>query len=90
MTGRNSPTDERKFNFLSDAASEWHKHDIAALEMMKEMERKRAKRMVSVRIDDKTVVCADKKRIKELVAAHGGQGEFVIMSNNNNFTKFMR
>lgn len=39
---------------------------VAALAMMKELERKRRKHMVSVRIDERTIVCVAKGREKEI------------------------
>ena len=44
-----------------------HERALEALAMMKELERNRKKKLVSVRVDDKTVISSDKKRIKELV-----------------------
>ncbi len=43
---------------------------LQALAMMKELERKRRKKMVSVRIDERTVICAEKKRIQEIAKTY--------------------
>lgn len=44
-----------------------HERALEALAMMKELERKRKKKLVSVRVDERTVISASKTRVKELV-----------------------
>ncbi len=43
---------------------------LQALAMMKELEAKRKKKMVTVQIDDRTTISADKKRIETLAKAY--------------------
>ena len=46
---------------------------MEALAMMKELERKRKKKLVSVRVDERTVIMSDKKRVKELVKEYNNR-----------------
>ncbi|MDE6793911.1 MAG: hypothetical protein K2J63_01235 [Muribaculaceae bacterium] len=41
-----------------------HERALEALAIMKELERERKKKLVSVKVDDRTVISSDKKRIK--------------------------
>ncbi len=41
-----------------------------ALAMMKQLEKERKKKMVTVQIDDRTTISADKKRIETLAKAY--------------------
>lgn len=50
-----------------------HERAKEALAMMKELERKRKKKLVSVRVDDRTIITSDKKRINELTKAYANK-----------------
>ncbi len=41
-----------------------------ALAMMKQFEKERKKKMVTIQIDDRTIISADKKRIETLAKAY--------------------
>lgn len=62
----NSPIPKPKFDpSLTD-----RERAIQALAMMKELEKERKKKMVTIQIDERTIISADKKRIKNLVKAY--------------------
>lgn len=66
----NKKKDDRVDRIHNPSLTE-HERAIEALAMMKELEHKRKKKMVSVRVDDKTVISSSKTRIKELVERYG-------------------
>ncbi len=43
---------------------------MQALEMMRQLEKERRKKMVTVRIDERTIISADKKRIQEIAKTY--------------------
>lgn len=63
--GRNGPKVDR-INTPDTIRTE-RDRAMAALAKMKELERKRRKQMVSVRVDERTVICVVKGREKETI-----------------------
>lgn len=51
---------------ISSEKMDQRDRDIMALATMKKLERQRAKRMRSERIDSKTVICSTPRRLKEM------------------------
>lgn len=57
--------DSSKAELFHDKAV-YRDNDHAALAMMKELERKRRKKLISIKTPDKTIFTSTKERIKEL------------------------
>lgn len=47
-----------------------HERALEALAMMKDLEQKRKKKLVTVRVDERTVITSSKKRIDSLVCEY--------------------
>ena len=61
---------DTKVDSIHNSTLTEHDRALEALAMMKDLEAKRKKKLVTVRVDDRTVITSSKKRIDNLVCEY--------------------
>lgn len=62
---------QNKDNVGSSGAIKDNSKDVAALEMMKKLEKKLNRKLVTAKLPDGCIITTTKKRMKELLIDHG-------------------